>query len=74
VEIYIYIIHMYNIIFKGCQIFDTLLRPNIRSHTTTVLTTHRCILTFRHHASYIWDRRAAPPHSPLFIYLVNKYI
>ena len=31
-------------------------------------------LTFRHHASYIQDRRTATPHSTLFIYLVNKYI
>ena len=31
-------------------------------------------LTFRHHASYIQDRRIATPQSTLFIYLVNKYI
>jgi hypothetical protein len=31
-------------------------------------------LTFKHHTSYILDKRTAPPHSTLFIYLVNKYI
>ena len=31
-------------------------------------------LTFRHHASYICDRRTATPQSTLFMYLVNKYI
>jgi len=31
-------------------------------------------LTFRHHASYIYDRRTANPQSKFFIYLVNKYI
>jgi len=32
------------------------------------------LLTFRHHASYIYDRRTAIPQSTLFIYSVNKYI
>jgi len=35
---------------------------------------HSSALTFRHHASYIKDRRIATPQSTLFIYLVNKYI
>jgi len=35
---------------------------------------NRLCLTFRHHASYIQDRRTATPQSTLFIYLVNKYI
>ena len=30
------------------------------------------ILTFRHHASYIYDRHIATSQSTLFIYLVNK--
>ena len=36
--------------------------------------TDKDILTFRHRASYIYNRRTATPQSTLFIYLVNKYI
>ena len=31
-------------------------------------------MTFRHHASSIYDRRFAFPQRTLFIYLINKYI
>ena len=31
-------------------------------------------LTFRHHASYIYDRCTATPQSTLFVHSVNKYI
>ena len=33
----------------------------------------KCPDTFRHHASYIQDRRTATPQSTLFVHLVNKY-
>ena len=41
---------------------------------TSVLCYCASVLTFRHHASYIWHRPTAIPQSTLFIYLFNKYI
>ena len=36
--------------------------------------TIRSVLTLRHRASSIWDRRFATPQRMVFIYLINKYI
>jgi len=53
-------------------------KPRGLSGTVTedsdVLSVSKFYLTFRHHASYIQDRRTATLQSTLFIYLVNKYI
>jgi len=50
------------------------LHSNKLNEFSTVYIREQIILTFRHHASYIQDRRTAIPQSALFIYLVNKYI
>ena len=62
---------------KDCQLYDYNIhgkpRLSVRSIQRQIWGARRPRLTFRHHASYIQDRRTATPQSMLFTYLVNKY-
>ena len=55
--------------------YKQMLRQFPRSQVaTTCFSCSPPDLTFRHHASYIQDRRTATPQSTLFIYSVNEHI